>query len=144
MQQPYCHVVQYYETDQMGVAHHSNYIRWFEEARVFWMDQMGFGYDEMERSGISSPVIEVQCRYRSSARFHEKVCIDASIQRFTGTRMTISYRVTDEQTGALRAEGESSHCFVNRAGRPISLKKEQPDVFALFQAQAQSAGAMER
>lgn len=45
---------QYYETDQMGVVHHSNYIRWFEEARVFFMDQMGFGYDEMEKSGVSS------------------------------------------------------------------------------------------
>ena len=47
---PHRHLVQYYETDQMGVVHHSNYIRWFEEARVFFMDQMGFGYDEMEKS----------------------------------------------------------------------------------------------
>ena len=31
---PYDHKVQYYETDGMGIVHHSNYIRWFEEARV--------------------------------------------------------------------------------------------------------------
>lgn len=62
---PHRHLVQYYETDQMGVVHHSNYIRWFEEARVFFMDQMGFGYDKMEKSGVSSPVIEARCAYRS-------------------------------------------------------------------------------
>ena len=52
----YSHKVQYYETDQMGIVHHSNYIRWFEEARTDLMEQMGLGYDEMEARGILSPV----------------------------------------------------------------------------------------
>ena len=59
---PYRHLVQYYETDQMGVVHHSNYIRWFEEARVFFMDQMGFGYDKMEKSGVIQPGDRSQMR----------------------------------------------------------------------------------
>lgn len=42
---PYQHKVQYYETDQMGIVHHSNYIRWFEEARTDYMEKMGMGYD---------------------------------------------------------------------------------------------------
>ena len=28
----YNHTVQYYETDKMGITHHSNYIRWMEKA----------------------------------------------------------------------------------------------------------------
>ena len=52
----YEHRTQYYETDQMGIIHHSNYIRWFEEARTDLMRQMGIGYDEMEGQGIISPV----------------------------------------------------------------------------------------
>ncbi len=48
----YEHRTQYYETDQMGIIHHSNYIRWFEEARTDLMRQMGIGYDEMEGQGI--------------------------------------------------------------------------------------------
>ena len=44
----YEHVVQYYETDRMDCVHHSNYIRWFEEARTYLMDQGGFGYAQME------------------------------------------------------------------------------------------------
>lgn len=54
---PYEHRVQYYETDQMGIVHHSNYIRWFEEARTYVLEEMGFGYKEMEHCGIISPVL---------------------------------------------------------------------------------------
>ena len=44
---PYKHLVQYYETDQMGIVHHSNYIRWFEEARSYLLEENGFGYDTL-------------------------------------------------------------------------------------------------
>ena len=56
---PYIHKVQYYETDQMGIVHHSNYIRWFEEARIDLLEQLGIGYDMIEKEGIISPVIGV-------------------------------------------------------------------------------------
>ncbi len=54
---PYEHHVKYYETDQMRIVHHSNYIRWMEEARMDLMEQMGFGYDKMEELEIVSPVL---------------------------------------------------------------------------------------
>ena len=57
---PYEHNVKYYETDQMGIVHHSNYIRWMEEARMDLMDQMGFSYKQMEDQEIISPVLSVQ------------------------------------------------------------------------------------
>ena len=50
---PYEHNVKYYETDQMGIVHHSNYIRWMEEARMDLMDQMGFSYKQMEDQKLS-------------------------------------------------------------------------------------------
>ena len=53
---PYVHQVQYYETDRMGITHHSNYIRWMEEARVDFLRQIGWGYDRLEAMGIVSPV----------------------------------------------------------------------------------------
>ena len=49
---PYRHKVQYYETDTMKIVHHSNYVRWMEEARVDMLEQMGIGYDVMEKEGI--------------------------------------------------------------------------------------------
>ena len=62
---PYEHTAQYYETDQMGIIHHSNYIRWMEEARMDLMDQMGFSYKAMEEMEIISPVLSVNCEYKS-------------------------------------------------------------------------------
>ena len=53
----YQHIVQYYETDKMGVTHHSNYIRFMEEARVEFFNSIGFDYFEFEKSGMVSPVI---------------------------------------------------------------------------------------
>ena len=58
-QKAYQHKVQYYETDQMGIVHHSNYIRWFEEARTDYMERLGIGYEKMEEQGILSPVLSV-------------------------------------------------------------------------------------
>jgi len=55
----YVHKVNYYETDKMGLTHHSNYIRFMEEARVDFMEQLGFGYEKMEAEGVGSPVIAI-------------------------------------------------------------------------------------
>ena len=132
--QPYIRKPHYYETDQMGIIHHSNYIRWFEEARVDFMDKMGFGYDKMEEEGVASPVLAVACDFKSMVRFGETVEIHVSLHTMTGVRMILSYRVEDHDTGDLRAVGESRHCFINLKGRPVSLQKALPDVFSRFTA----------
>ena len=67
----YRHTVHYYETDKMGITHHSNYIRWMEEARVDFLEQIGWGYDKLEKSGILSPVIGVDCKYKTSTTFSD-------------------------------------------------------------------------
>ena len=61
---PFIHKIQYYETDRMKVTHHSNYIRFMEEARVDFMEQTGLSYQQMEADGIVSPVISVSCEYK--------------------------------------------------------------------------------
>ena len=58
----------YYETDMMGVVHHSNYLRYFEEARIAFMDSLGIPYKELEENGIMSPVLSVQCVWFSLAK----------------------------------------------------------------------------
>ena len=63
------HLVQYYETDQMGVTHHSNYIRWFEEARTKLFEEIGLGYKGMEEMGIISPVVGLTAKYKTMAKY---------------------------------------------------------------------------
>lgn len=129
---PYEHRVQYYETDQMGVVHHSNYIRWFEEARTDFMEQMGLGYDEMERRGILSPVLGVQADYRRMVHFGETVTIKVSVQEYNGIKLAISYEVTGNETGELHCTGETRHCFLTLSGKPISLKRDALEFHDMF------------
>ncbi|MHB1484500.1 MAG: acyl-CoA thioesterase [Saccharofermentanales bacterium] len=128
----YRHKAQYYETDQMKVIHHSNYIRWFEEARVDMLEQAGYGYGQMEEEGISIPVLGVSCDYISMVRYGDTVDIVPKIEFFNGIRMTLSYRVTDSVTGKLKAAGETKHCFLGRDGRPISLQRNNKGIYDVF------------
>lgn len=132
---PYEHKVQYYETDGMGIVHHSNYIRWFEEARVELLEQLGYGYDRIEAEGFGSPVLEVHCKYKTMARFGDTVLIYAQITEYNGVRMGLHYEVRDAQTDTLRCEGESRHCFMGHDGRPVSLKRSWPALDKVFAAQ---------
>ncbi len=129
---PYIHRIQYYETDQMGIVHHSNYIRWFEEARVDFLEQIGFGYRRMEETGIYSPVLAVSCEYKSMCRFGESVFILPLVERFLGAKLILTYRVLDKETRVLRAVGESRHCFLDDKGVPVVLSKKNPEIYAIL------------
>lgn len=129
---PYEHRAMYYETDQMGIIHHSNYIRWMEEARMDLMDQMGYSYKQMEEAEIISLVISVQCEYKSMVHFNDTVVIETKIAEYNGIKMTVQYRMTDKETGELRTLAKSEHCFLNASGKPISLKRTYPELDTKF------------
>ena len=76
----YTHRIAYYETDRMGVAHHSNYIRWMEEARVDFLERIGWPYGKMEELGVLSPVIAVNCEYKKSTTFDDLVSIRVTVR----------------------------------------------------------------
>ncbi len=123
----------YYETDQMGIVHHSNYIRWFEEARIEYMEEMGLGYGRMEEEGIISPVLSVEADYLRMLYFGDKVIIDAYVREYNGIKLTVGYEVINEETGKVHCRGSSKHCFLSRDGRPLSLKQANPKLHALFE-----------
>lgn len=128
---PYQHNAKYYETDQMGIIHHSNYIRWFEEARIDFMNQIGLTYKTMEQEGIISPVLEVNCKYLQMMYFDDLATIKVKINDYRGVRFTCSYEIYN-QNGILCTTGISKHCFINQEGRPINLKKVKPEFDQLF------------
>ncbi|MCC8126242.1 MAG: acyl-CoA thioesterase [Clostridiales bacterium] len=131
--QLYEHKVQYYETDQMGVVHHSNYIRWFEEARNFILEAKGCSYRQMEEMGIIVPVTAVSAEYKAMSHFLDIVCVDARLKKYNGIKMTISYVLTDKESGEVRCKGESSHCFLNPQGQLLSLKRSFPEIHQIWE-----------
>lgn len=130
--------VNYYETDQMAVIHHSNYIRYFEEARVSFMAQIGCPYDALEREGIVSPVLSVSCKYLHAVRFGETVAIKVRLTKMSRVKCSFSYEVCDAVSGELRAKGESEHGFIDRNGRPVIMQKVKPDFYEKFMAELDS------
>ncbi|MCR4617552.1 MAG: acyl-CoA thioesterase [Lachnospiraceae bacterium] len=124
----YKHKVQYYETDKMLVTHHSNYIRWMEEARVDFLDRMGWPYTKLEELGIISPVIAVNGKYKKSTTFGDEVTIDVKIKEFKGVKLKLSYDFVN-QNGEAVFSGESEHCFLTSEGKPMMIRVTYPDFY---------------
>lgn len=132
---PYVRKVHFYETDQMGIVHHSNFIRWMEEARVDFMEQLGYGYDRATREGIDFVLMGISCDYKSMVRFADTVRIETDITDFGPVKLTVRYRMFDQPTGELRATGESRHCcYDSRRKRPAGLNRVLPELYDLMQA----------
>lgn len=112
----------------MGFVHHSNYIRWFEEARSDFFDKIGAPYAVTESMGIISPVLSISCDYKKSCYYGEEVIIETTLERMGNVKFFVSYKVFSEN-GELRAEGASTHCFLNTEGQVISLKRVKPELF---------------
>lgn len=127
----YKHTVQYYETDKMGITHHSNYIRWMEEARVDFLKSTGFGYDKLEEMGIISPVVTVECKYKKTTTFPEDIYIDVRVEEFRGIRLKLAY-IMKRENGEVVFEGNSSHCFLNAQGAPIRVDVELPEFYRIL------------
>ncbi|MGI6069665.1 MAG: acyl-CoA thioesterase [Blautia sp.] len=127
------HKAQYYETDQMGIIHHSNYIRWFEEARVYLLEQIGCPYHRLEEEGILSPVLEITCQYHSMVHFGDLVDIRVFVETFNGIKLSFGYEIRDHETGEVRTTGTSRHCFMDKEGNLISLKRSHPAIYETLQ-----------
>ena len=124
----YIRKVHYHETDKMGITHHSNYIKWMEEARIDFMDRLGYGYARLEGEGISSPVTGIEAQYKRPTTFDDTVLVRVEVEEFKGVRLVIRYCMTHGETGETVFEGKSRHCFVNRDGKPVALKKHAPEL----------------
>ena len=86
--------VRYAETDRMGVVYYANYLVWFEVGRTDWLRQTGWTYREMERDGISLPVIEAQCEYRQPARYDDEIDIATNGTLVTPVRVRFDYELS--------------------------------------------------
>lgn len=119
----------YYETDQMGIIHHSNYIRYFEEARLDWMEQIDLDYRRMEEMGVIIPVMFVDCQYLVPLQFEQEIEIQVLLSRFDGIKMEFSYEIYDKADGKLCTTGRSGHCFLGKDMKPLRLKRQFPDLY---------------
>ena len=112
----------------MGITHHSNYIRFMEEARINLLEQIGFPYDKLEGEGIISPVIAVDCEYKNTTTFGDSIEIDVKIEEFKGVKLVIKYTMININTKEIVLIGKTKHCFIGKDNKPIIVKREFPEL----------------
>jgi acyl-CoA thioester hydrolase len=131
--------VRYKETDQMGIAHHANYIVWFEIGRTDLCRAAGFPYSEIESRGYILVVTEMQCRYRVPYRYDDEVVIRTSVASLASRSMKFAYELYDANGSTLHASGASSHLWLEeKTRRPV---RADEDVMRAFETWITDAGS---
>jgi acyl-CoA thioester hydrolase len=120
--------VRYAETDQMGVVYYSNYLVWFEIGRVELLRQLGFDYKRMEtEDDCWIPVVEVNCRYKSPARYDDELTVQTEVAAMRGSVLKFRYRILRVADKYLLAEGETTHVITDSRMR----KRPLPEKYAV-------------
>jgi acyl-CoA thioester hydrolase len=115
--------VAFADTDAMGIVHHSNYLRYFETARVEWLREKGLDYKILQARGQHLPLIESQCRYKKPARFDDILEISVST-KIDGLRIILDYEIYNEETKELIATGSTQHVCVDNNMKVLALPKD--------------------
>ena len=108
--------VEYHHTDQMGIVHHSNYIKFFEAARTEWLRAAGMTYAEMERRGVMMPIVDVHVKYRQPAYYDEVLSVRVFVDELPMARMTFRYEIRGED-GRDVASGSTTLGFIDSQTR---------------------------
>ncbi len=93
--------VRFYETDMMGIAHHSNHFRWFENARVEYLRHIGITLGSMMDEDIVFPIMNVSCHYNEPARFDDVIRIETYLTKLTRAQMVFKYRMVRDADDVL-------------------------------------------
>ena len=107
------HRVKFFDTDVMGVVHHSNYIRWFETGRVEFLREIGIDLNEMMSDGILFPIVEITAKFHAPAKFDDELEIVTTAEALTKAKMKFDYVIRKRGEEKILAEGTSTHVFTN-------------------------------
>ena len=114
----------------MGIVHHSNYVVWFEAGRTDFLSKAGASNTSIEARGVLLPVYEMNCRYKSPARYEDEIVVLTTLKQVSRVRLCFSYHVLNAENRKLLATGETMHAWTDRALKPINPDKVIPDVYS--------------
>lgn len=124
--------VRYQETDQMGVVYHANYLTWFEVGRTEWIRSYGITYRQLEEKGLLLPVVDIHCKYMHPAKYDDEVIVRTSIGDFSSGKIVFHYEVVHAETDVVLSKGSSTHLWVNKEMKRVSLKRVYPEFYELL------------
>jgi acyl-CoA thioester hydrolase len=121
--------VRFAETDAQGVAHNSNYLVWFEIARIAYLEEYAGGYPALRETGLESFVLESHVRYRQPAHFDDHLSIHARVSELRGARFRFDYEI--RRDGEVIADGWTAHACVDAETlRPTRIPRALAEAIA--------------
>ena len=115
------HRVGFFETDAMGIVHHANYLRFFENARVVWLETHDKSYPQWMADGLHFAVTHAELDYRQPARFDDRLEVTTWLEWVRGASLAMAYTI--ECDGVLRVLGRTEHASINDDGRVRRIPK---------------------
>lgn len=124
--------IRYGETDQMGVVHHSNYLRYLEVARLEWLQELGVSYARMEREGVAMPVIKANVEYKVPACFEDFITVDVQLVEIPKARISFVYEIKNHRD-ELVATAQTDLAFLDaKTRRPMRCPSDFLALFSVF------------
>jgi len=115
------HRVAFYETDAMEIVHHSNYLRFFENARVVWLEEHDKSYPDWIAMGLHFAVTHAELDYRQPARFDDRIEIKVWLESVRGASLAMAYQIVCDSR--LLVTGRTEHASINNEGRVRRIPK---------------------
>lgn len=126
------HRVRYSECDRMGYLYHVNHFEFLEWGRTEWFRSKFMAYRDIEDKGYAVVVVDAKLRYLKPGYYDDLISITTRISNFKGSRFEFAYVIKRISDGAVICEAETSHCFVNKMGKPLKIFPEFKELLNSF------------
>jgi acyl-CoA thioester hydrolase len=118
-----------FEIDKMGIVHHSNYPKWFEIGRRDYLKKAGIPSSTINKQGFYLPLSEMECKFKSPAKFGDKVTVITRITFMSYVMVKFEYKITNEKSGKLLAVGKTVHAWTDKNLMPLNIEKAAPQIY---------------
>ena len=122
-------VPRYVETDQMGIIHHSVYATWYEVARTEFFNKIGLRYDEIEKMGIMTPLVELNCKYKIPAYYNQEVEVKTKIIKLTPVKFILEYNIYNKDNALINIGTTTLVWAEAKSFKIVNVKKLYPELY---------------
>lgn len=119
--------VYYSDTDAYGVVWHGSYLRWLEMGRVDWCEMKGHNLIDLKNQDIVLPVVNLNIRYKASAKLNDNLIIETCVTKFNGLSVTFTQRIKSAETLKIFVEAEVDVVAISNDGK---LYRRMPQILS--------------
>ncbi len=119
----------YAETDQMGIIHHAVYPIWYELGRTEYFNKVGLRYDEIEKMGIMTPIVEMNCKYKMPAYYNKEVEIRTKLTKLTPVKFILEYDIYDKDNNLINIGTTTLAWADSKTFKIINIQKQYEELY---------------